>query len=273
MRQTFFISGLPRSGSTLLGAILRQNPQIYAGMSSPVFSLVNALMPRLSSANEFGVMFSDQERAAVLRGLFESYYAGRPEQVVFDTNRSWTQKLPVLLELFPATKLVCLVRPIGEILQSFEHQFLRHPLQLSQIIGCDPDTSVYTRTDRLMFANGLVGVALNGLKEAFYGAASERLMLVSYQSLVTAPAEVISAIYRFCGLQAFAHDFNNVTFEEQAFDHKLGAPGLHQVRQAVARISTRPTLPPDILARHAGAHFWETDASLTQADCNWAAMR
>ncbi|MGA8585530.1 MAG: sulfotransferase [Roseiarcus sp.] len=30
-----FISGLPRSGSTLLAALLRQNPRISAGMSSP----------------------------------------------------------------------------------------------------------------------------------------------------------------------------------------------------------------------------------------------
>ena len=40
-----FISGLPRSGSTLLAAILRQNPRFHAGMSSPVASLFMALQP------------------------------------------------------------------------------------------------------------------------------------------------------------------------------------------------------------------------------------
>jgi len=273
MGRVFFISGLPRSGSTLLGAILRQNPDISAGMSSPVFSLVNALMPRLSSANEFGVLFSDAERAAVLRGLFDSYYGSRPQPVVFDTNRSWTQKLPVLLELFPDTRFICLVRPIAEILQSFEHQYLRHPLQLSQIIGCDPDTSVYSRADRLMVGNGLVGVALNGLKEAFYGSASDRLMVVSYQALATAPQAVIADLYRFCGLAPFAHDFSDIAFDGAALDERLGAPGLHRVRPAVAVQPTAWTLPPDIVARHAGAPFWETDASLTQADCTWAATR
>ena len=40
MPETFhFISGLPRSGSTMLSAILRQNPRFHAGMSSPVASL------------------------------------------------------------------------------------------------------------------------------------------------------------------------------------------------------------------------------------------
>ena len=271
MRRYFFLSGLPRSGSTLLGAILRQNPQVRAGMSSPVFSLVNALLPKLSGANEFGTMFSDAERAAILRGLFDSYYAAHPQSAIFDTNRSWTQKLPVLLELFPDARLVCLVRPLGEILQSFEHQYLRNPLQLSQIIGHDPDTTVYVRTERLMFANGLVGLALNGLKEAFYGAASERLMLVSYAALVTSPGEVLPAIYRFCGLEPFAHDFGSVAFSAGEFDAKLAAPGLHDVRPTVGAVRAPDTLPPDLVGRFAGAPFWQTDRALSRADCTWAA--
>jgi sulfotransferase len=36
-----FISGLPRSGSTLLSAILRQNPALHAGMTGPMGSLVS----------------------------------------------------------------------------------------------------------------------------------------------------------------------------------------------------------------------------------------
>ncbi|MBR8827105.1 MAG: hypothetical protein DSM107014_04230 [Gomphosphaeria aponina SAG 52.96 = DSM 107014] len=38
------ISGLPRSGSTLLAGILRQNPNFHAGMSSPVGGLMNQLL-------------------------------------------------------------------------------------------------------------------------------------------------------------------------------------------------------------------------------------
>ncbi len=42
--QTFhFISGLPRAGTTLLAALLRQNPRFHAGMTSPA---VLDLFPR-----------------------------------------------------------------------------------------------------------------------------------------------------------------------------------------------------------------------------------
>jgi len=148
MNKIYFISGLPRSGSTMLGALLRQNPEFHAGMSSPVFSLLNSMMPRLSNANEFNVFMDDDVRERVLRGLFDSYYGDRASKTVFDTNRSWTQKLPVLLKLFPDTKFICCVRSINEILQSFERLYLESPLQLSQVIGFDPDTSIYVRADR-----------------------------------------------------------------------------------------------------------------------------
>ena len=36
----YFDCGLPRSGSTLLTALLNQNPHIHAGTLSPVFELM-----------------------------------------------------------------------------------------------------------------------------------------------------------------------------------------------------------------------------------------
>jgi sulfotransferase len=50
-----FISGLPRSGSTLLAALLRQNPRFHAGMTSPVGGLYMALEGALSRRNEAAV--------------------------------------------------------------------------------------------------------------------------------------------------------------------------------------------------------------------------
>jgi hypothetical protein len=54
-----FISGLPRSGSTLLAAILRQNPRFRAAMSGPVADVfVGALNSMSLSQSAF--MISDE---------------------------------------------------------------------------------------------------------------------------------------------------------------------------------------------------------------------
>jgi len=47
-----FISGLPRAGSTLFSAILRQDPRIHAGMSSPVAVLFDGVIAQVSAGSE-----------------------------------------------------------------------------------------------------------------------------------------------------------------------------------------------------------------------------
>jgi sulfotransferase len=260
-----FISGLPRSGSTLLASILRQNPRVSASLSSPVFSLVNGMLPRLSNANEFSIFFDDATRERLLRGLFESYYAEHNAQLIFDTNRNWTAKLPLLLTLFPEAKFICCVRSLVEIVQSFDRLFTKNPLQLSTLVNYDPDASVYTRTDTLMMASGVIGIALNGLKEAFYGPHSDRLLLISYKTLASRPQICADAIYDFIDEARFTHNSENVSYSTPEYDARLGLPGLHDVRAKVSYAPTPISLPPDIVARIGGQYFWETGNEPTAA--------
>ena len=97
-----FISGLPRAGSTLLSAILRQNPRFRAGMTGPVGSLVDAMLRSMSMSNETSIFITDAQRRALLQSIFATFYADVPNgDVVFDTNRNWCARLPLLTELFP----------------------------------------------------------------------------------------------------------------------------------------------------------------------------
>ena len=53
MKNYYFISGLPRSGSTLLSTILSQNPDFYADISSPL-SMITENTVRVFSECENG---------------------------------------------------------------------------------------------------------------------------------------------------------------------------------------------------------------------------
>src|ERR1700745_3586372 len=87
-RKFHFISGLPRSGSTLLAAILNQNPRFRAGMTSPLADIMGVVMAEASSKNDFSFDVSDDQRVALLRGLVENFYGGQADaSVVFDTSR------------------------------------------------------------------------------------------------------------------------------------------------------------------------------------------
>ena len=68
------ISGLPRSGSTLLAALLRQNPRFYAEMTSPVVGLLNGLVRGMSAKSDFAICFDQSRRLDMLSAAVRAYY-------------------------------------------------------------------------------------------------------------------------------------------------------------------------------------------------------
>ena len=253
-----FISGLPRAGSTLLAALLRQNPRLHAGMTSPVGSLFTALLRQMSQENETAVFIDDAQREAVLRAVFDAYYqAIHPGQLVFDTNRLWCAKLPAVAALFPGAKVIACVRHMPWILDSIERLVRRNKFEPSRVFNFEPGSTVYGRVEGVGAGTGLVGFAWNALREAFYSPESDRLMLLTYETLTTAPARAMAAIYEFIGEPEFSHDFENVQFDATEFDARLGAPGLHDVGKSVRPTERRTILPPDLFRRVERDSFWQ----------------
>ena len=257
MRPIHFISGLPRSGSTLLAALLRQNPRFHANMSGPLAGMVNAMLAEMSDRNEFSMFITDVQRRRTLRGLFEHYYGEEfAADVVFDTNRTWCSKLPVLCGLFPNVKMIACVRHVSWVIDSVERVIRDNAFQPSSIFNFQTGGTVYTRAEGIANGDGMVGHAYNALKEAFYGEQAQHLMLLQYETLVRDPAKAMAAVYAFIGESPFRHDFDNVHFDADAFDLRAGTPGLHVIRKKVAAQEHTTVLPPDIFRRFENDAFW-----------------
>lgn len=253
-----FLSGLPRSGSTLLAALLRQNPRFHAGMSSPVASLFEGVIAQVSAGSELSSMVNGAQRARILRGLFESYHADRPEPVIFDTNRAWTAQLPALLQLFPDAKLICCVRDVAWVMDSLERQWRANAFENTRLFNTAAErATVYTRLEALGSANRLVGYAWHALREACYGECADRLVLVDYDLMAHRPAEVMALLYQFLGETPFDHDFDAVSYDAAEFDATLGLSGLHRVHPKVAPRPRATILPPDLFKRYSGMAFWQ----------------
>ncbi|WP_136441584.1 sulfotransferase family protein [Pacificoceanicola onchidii] len=262
-KTTHFISGLPRSGSTLLSAILRQNPRFHAGMSSPVASLFMAMQGATSRRNETAVFLNEEQKIELLRGVFTGVYSAYPDKdVVFDTNRAWNSKLPALAQMFPEAKVICCVRNVAWIMDSIERLIRANPFELSGIFGYEPSSTVFTRVSRLAGSDGLVGYALDALREAYFGGQSDRLFLVSYEALVQDPERTLRALYDFIGEPWYPHDFNNVDYDARDFDMALGTPDLHTVRRKVEWKPRKTVLPPDLFEHFNHDAFWASPEML-----------
>lgn len=255
-----FISGLPRSGSTLLAALLRQNPRFHADIMSPVASMLNTLLGNFSAGSEFAPLINKQQRQAIFRGVFRNYYEVLPEKpVVFDNNRMWCSRLPLIADLFPDAKVIACVRNVAWIMDSLERKYQENPYENTRLFNDDVErNTIYSRVDTLGQRNRLVGFAWTALKEAYYSEYADRLLVVDYDLLSQAPAKVLPLIYQFLGETPFAHDFDQVEFDAPEFDTALGVSGLHRVRGKVAAIPRRSILPPDLFQNYANMAFWQS---------------
>lgn len=253
-----FISGLPRSGSTLLGALLRQNPKIHGGMSSPVGALVSRTQASMGPRSEFASLITNAQRRNILNALFDGYYKEiHGEKIVIDTNRIWCSKLSLIAELFPDAKVIVCVRDLVWIMDSFERVLRKNALGVSKMFKPQDAMTVYTRVSSLASPGGTVGFAWNATQEAFYGEHAHRLIVVDYEALAREPKRTMETLYEKLELPTFEHDFENVVYGEgDEFDSALGVPGLHTVGKKVG-YSERPTiLPPELFERFSGRNFW-----------------
>ena len=251
-----FISGLPRSGSTLLAALLRQNPRFEAGMSGPLAGLFGALLGEMSARNEFSVFLDDAKRQRILHGLFDNFYAECTAEVIFDTNRAWCARMPAVARLFPDAKVIACVRELSWVVDSIERLVQGNVFSPSSIFNYSAGGTVYTRAQQVVAPEGMVGAPYDALKQACYGAQRDRLLLVQYETLTTDPAKAMQAIYTFLGEPVFEHDFGHVDYDVTEFDERAGTPGLHTVRPTVKAEPRDTLLPPDLFNRFIRDAFW-----------------
>ena len=252
-----FISGLPRSGSTLLSALLAQNPDFQANMSGPVAGMVGALLENMSGKNEFAVFIQDAQRERIIRAVVDQFYADCNTKVIFDTSRAWCARMPLLKTLYPQSKIIACVRHMPWVIDSIEQIVQRNVFQPSSIFNFLSGGTVYSRADGVAGGDGMVGYAYNALKEAYFGKyAKGRLMLLQYETLVKDPQKALSAVYGFIEQPLYQHDFNNIEFDASEFDKKAGTPGLHEVRKKVAVNERTTALPPDLFKRFENDSFW-----------------
>jgi sulfotransferase len=204
-----------------LSAILRQNPDFYADISSPVQGLVASTI-NVITGSESNHLIDEPRRKHILRALVQSYYDSVKPNTVFDTSRGWTSKTSLLKELYPQTKIICCVRDLPWILDSFERIAAKNTLYDATLTDDEARQTVTTRCDALMDVKkeGQVVKPYYFLEEGML-LNPDMIMLMEYESLCKKPEGVMREIYQFIGKPYFDHDFDNVEYENEVFDKAL----------------------------------------------------
>lgn len=253
-KQYHFITGLPRSGSTLLSSIFRQNPHFYASITDPLAMMVKGVIETSQDGPGMKTEVPIERRKNTVNGLFDGFYKHIDKSVIFNTNRAWTLLTPQIKELYPKSKLLVCVRDINWILDSFETAHRKNPFSTNTVTG-GLDGNVYSRVELLMEEKGIVGFPYIGIKQAITSLEKNMLMLVEYNELCKNPETTMRAIYNFIGQDYYQHDYENVEANWDEYDSEIGIK-LHQVRKKVELIPRQSILPPDIYQKYANMEVW-----------------
>ena len=254
MKQYYFISGLPRSGSTLLSAILKQNPNFYADIASPVEALIGSSIDIISN-NEVNLVVAEEQRKNLLYGIFDGYYQHIGNPIIFDSSRSWTKKTNLLQALFPYTKILCPVRDIVSILNSFEVLLNKNCFYTKQISEKVFSDNIFRRTQEI-FEREVINY-YSFLQEG-YALNPEIIHFIEYENLCKEPEKTMRGVYEFLEKPYYPHKFENVEYSNENFDKACNLKDLHTVKKRVEYKPPRCVLPPEIVQKYKkmNMEFW-----------------
>jgi sulfotransferase len=235
MKKVHFVSGLPRSCSTLLCNLLAQNPRVHSTGSSPLHEIGYVARNVFKTDEVKSMQPLDAERMYLdyVKGGIQSAFDSLTDRpVVVDKNRSWIGHLDQLFKIFPDAKVLVPVRDVRGIISSMEKKFRQHPSPINGPEGQNPQTwTTVEKRAQGWLSSPPVGIAIERLHEAVSRFKS-KLLFVHAEDLTSEPKETMERVWKYLEEEPFKHEFNNV--EQYTQEHEIGWPyGDHTVRKEV----------------------------------------
>jgi sulfotransferase len=222
-KKIFYLSGLPRSGSTLLSSILEQNLNFHIEGNSPVCQMMWDLHFSINYNCEEQIFANNKIDVAnnIVSSIPFLYYKNSKKPYVLDKCRSWTsyENINIIkkyIDLNP--KIIILIRDITEIVKSF--------------IKIDP----YTNWEKIIFnnnsdpliksINGIFSIKEHDLKHCIF---------IFYDDLIYNTENVIEKIYNFLEIDFFNHNLNKIEQKYIENDNFYNVKNFHKVRPIIEK--------------------------------------
>lgn len=237
-----FLSGMPRSGTTLLTSLLNQRTDVYATPTSNLSGTVGATIKTWQEAKETQASkgtFEDLLR--IIDGILKNRYD--IDKLVFDKNTNWAHPYVVrTLSCVQDVKIVATVRPMSECVASFVKIAKPDNVSIEMFLKSAPIKFLLESYSNLIQC---------------YTEYPDKLLLIEYNNLITQPQQELDRISNFVGLEKFKHDFNNVP-ESKEVDIVWKIKDLHKVRKKVSKskYSVKEVLGDKIYNCYLGGEFW-----------------
>jgi sulfotransferase len=244
----YFLAGFPRTGNTLLSALLNQNPDIYSSPLSPISSYLWEF-EKINNQTEVSEFVKIDHALHLGNQIIKQYYQNINKPIIIDREKSWATptNIGLIKKYITSTpKIIWTYRPILEILASIikilpEHSYVDRGMENDGWFYKTYLSKNDNRCDYLMRPYGQIDRSLLGHNEVLNKKNSQMFYLINYNDLVTNPNKILTELYKFLELPNYKHDFNNIKNNEKSnfvIDEK--PKGWHDIRPQLKTISQDP---------------------------------
>lgn len=248
----FFLSSLPRTGSTLLSSILNQNRDIWVTphtATTDVLKRIHQDAPMYPDVQLGNLM---PQHMSLLRNALAAMYSCRPERYIIDYSRMWGSPYFYALltrVLDSAPKIIVTVRPLEEIVASLickaeenpATNFIDREMRERDFWPYHRKSLNDARVDYLLSDGSLIQAAMLSLHGAFQGETADSFYVIRYEDLVNQPKRILDSVYSFLQIPTFDHSFTGIVGESQNDIDVLGIKDMHAVRAELEITSPDPS--------------------------------
>ena len=197
-----FLASLPRSGNTLLGALLNQNPDVAVTANSITIEIFKEVY--LLKETEIFKNFPDHNSLDnVLRAILTAYYKDWPQRYIIDRSPAGTFGNQMILNycMGEPPRAILLVRNLTDIFASFLKVMSQKETLTPE--KCDQYLS------KIMIKDGMIARALQGIQYYMQPENRDRCVIVKYDDLIADPTQAIENIHKFIGIPNFDYNYND----------------------------------------------------------------
>ena len=218
----YFLSGLPRSGSTLLTSLLYQNSLIHTEGLSGLCDVMWHTHQSLSVSQSISANHRQAHAQQMVSDLPARYYSKITRPVVIDKCRAWTvpDNVQMLKHYVTAQpKIIVLTRDPADIIASFKSLFVRNGRD-------DFNTSGITdEFNRNMLSTQMAKDSND----------HDTFLFVKFEKLITETQSELDRIYAFLEMESFIHNLSNIVTVNPEDDSVYGLAGMHDVRRTIGK--------------------------------------
>lgn len=233
MKKIVLLSGLPRSGSTLLRAYLEQNEALnitpYSGLSQLLNQTINTwnstphtAYPRPEALNR------------IMHAIVENYH---DEGIAVDLSRDWTSNIEIFEKAAnqPA-HIVCMVRNFAEVIASCERLSREKPYDRWGF--AQPANTLEERIRNL--EQSFIGFSHSSLVNALDAGYGHKLKFVDYHKFIADPYTQMQRIHEHWELASFEYNFDQIKLKTKENDQEFGMTELHKLKPVLCPPSYKP---------------------------------